>query len=454
MFFSIVVGVSASVFITTGASAVGHRLEPVSLTLWIVTLIAGALAGSTLAGLWTGEAGSPLFLAAFVVFFVYVWFVVPLAVYQRYTTTDDAYSETSLPTVSVIVPAYNEEGYVGRCIDHILASEYPSEKLDVLVVDDGSTDGTLTEAREHAGTAARVHTRPNSGKHAALNYGLEATTGEIVIIIDADSFVEPSALARIVTSFGTDSRVGGIASDVRVVNRQNSVSRLQTLEYVLGINTYRRAFDYFSAIPVVPGCLGAFRREALLEVGGYDNDTLTEDFDVTIKLLKAGWTIRHSSARVWTEAPYSWRDLYRQRVRWNRGNLEVLQKHADVFASDASRYLHRLVFPFRLGTMLLAPVVAVGVTIAVGLSVLTGNLETVAGMVTYFALVGTFLATLAIRLEGESLRLVPYAIPLVVAYPLFQAVVIAVSIAYTLSSHDRKWANVKRLAQDPVAERV
>ena len=454
-FWVVVSGVSGSILLTTlagqRATARDTRLR---LPLWLgvgSVAVVGAVAWLMSS---TGTVFASVFFASFATFFVYLWFIVPLAVYQHRANVPTLDTTGPLPTVTVLVPAYNEEGYVGRCIDHVLASDYPAEKFEVLVVDDGSTDGTFEEARTRAGPQVTVHSEVNEGKHAALNYGLDHTDGDIVVVVDADSFVQRDALSSVVATFQGDGDAGGVASDVRVVNRRNGVSRLQALEYILGINTFRRAFDFFGAIPVVPGCLGAFRREALVDACGYDDDTLTEDFDVTIKVLRAGWTVRHTAAKVWTEAPYSWRDLYRQRLRWNRGNLEVLWKHRDVFVEDETRYLHRLVFPFYLLTMLLAPIVGVLALVAVALSLLSGNAGEIAGMVAFFAVVGGLLTVLALRLEGESLRLLPYAVPLVVVYPLFQAVVIAMSVVYVVTGTEPNWASVRRMAQDQSAERA
>ena len=454
-FWAVVVSVSASVLVTTLAfQRVVPRESSPRLPLWIGVGGVGAVGTVTWVTSSTGAVFAAVFFASFATFFLYLWFVVPLAVYQHREESTTLGPVDSLPTVSVLVPAYNEEGYVGRCIDRLLESDYPAEKFEVLVVDDGSTDGTFEEACARAGPQVTVHSEANGGKHAALNYGIDHTNGDVVVVVDADSFVQADALSSAVATFQGDEDVGGVASDVRVVNRRNAVSRIQTLEYVLGINTFRRAFDFFGAIPVVPGCLGAFRREALLDAGGYDDDTLTEDFDVTVKVLRAGWTVKHTTAKVWTEAPYSWRDLYRQRLRWNRGNLEVLWKHRDVFVDDDTRFLHRFVFPFYVLTMLLAPLVGVLTVLAVGVSLLSGNAAEVAGMVAFFAFVGSLLTVLALRLEGESLRLVPYAVPLVVVYPLFQAAVIAMSAAYAVSDSDRDWASVKRMAQDQTVERA
>lgn len=423
------------------------------LPAWMLVLGFSAAIFITWAFVRTGSLFGAVFFVAFVSFFFYIWFVVPLAVYHRNTADETTALVEPYPTVSVLIPAYNEEGYVGRCIDHVLAADYPEECYEVFVVDDGSTDGTYEEAMRRAGPRVTVHSKSNGGKHEALNYALERTTGEIVAIVDADSLIEPDALSNVVSPFQTDPSIGGVASDVKVRNRRDGVTRLQTLEYILGINTFRRAFDLFNAIPVIPGCLGAFRREALVDAGGYDDDTLTEDFDVTIKLLKAGWNVTQSGGIVWTEAPYSWRDLYRQRLRWNRGNIEVLLKHWDVFATDRSRYLHRLVFPFRLLSLLLAPFVSLAVLVAIGMSLLNGNAAAVAGMLTYFLLVGSLLSLFALRLEGESAMLVPYFAPLVTVYPLFQAGVCVMSVVSILRSRDRRWASVSRWAQESTLQR-
>ncbi|WP_254545235.1 glycosyltransferase [Halomarina pelagica] len=451
-----VLGVSISILVTTALSSRRGSVGRSRYRLPAWTLVVGL--GATGCVAWgfvrTGSPTGAVFFAAFAVFFLYVWFVVPLAIYQRNGTDEAPPPVEPYPTVSVIVPAYNEEGYVGRCIDHVLASDYPEERREVLVVDDGSTDGTYEEAVRRAGPGVTVHSKPNGGKHEALNDGLERTTGDVVVIVDADSFVEPDALSNVVGTFQAAPETGGLASDVRVRNRRDGVTRLQTLEYVLGINTFRRAFDVFGAVPVVPGCLGAFRREALADAGGYDGDTLTEDFDVTVKVLKAGWDVRQTPGTVWTEAPYSWRDLYRQRLRWNRGNVEVLLKHRDVFFGDGTRYLHRLVFPFYLLTLLLVPFVSVAVLAAVGVSLASGHAAAVAGMLAYFLFLGCLLSVLALRLTGESVRLVPYFVPLVTVYPLFQAGVIAMSVLDVLRNADRRWASVSRWAQEATADRA
>lgn len=402
----------------------------------------------------TASLFTPIFFLSFLAFFFFIWFIVPLAVYQRSANSETISPSEPLPRVSIIVPAYNEEGYIGRCLDHILASEYPTEKCEIVVIDDGSSDGTFEEAKSRVGPNITLHSKQNEGKHAALNDGLAYTTGEIVVIVDADSFLEPDALSKAVGTLQADSAIGGVAGNVRVVNRRNSVSRLQTLEYIVGINTFRRAFDFFGVIPVVPGCLGAFRREALADACGYDGDTLTEDFDVTIKVLKAGWQVKHTTATVWTEAPYSWRDLYRQRLRWNQGNIEVMLKHWKVFTEDGSGYLRHLVFPFHLITVLLAPLVTVAVVVAIGLSLLNGTATAVASMVSYFVFIGGLVAVLALRVEGESLRLVPSAIPLMILYPLFQGIVIAVSLIAVLRNVDSPWGSVRRMEQDPTIEKT
>jgi cellulose synthase/poly-beta-1,6-N-acetylglucosamine synthase-like glycosyltransferase len=387
------------------------------------------------------------FFLALTIFFAYVGGIIPLATFQNSQGLNKK-AQSPYSKLSVLIPAYNEEGYVGRCIDAVLASDYPGEKFEIVVIDDGSKDGTYDEAKQRASVPnVTVHQKPNGGKHDALNYGLDHSSGDLVVVIDADSFIEKDALSLVAGAFQSNTDIGAIAGNVKVLNRERSITKLQTLEYILGINTFRRAFDFFGAIPVVPGCLGGFRREALEEVGGYDGDTLTEDFDVTLQILKAGWTVRQTSGTVWTEAPFSWKDLYKQRLRWNRGNLDVMFKHVDIFSNDDSKYVHRLVLPFRLVSMFLAPIASIAVIVAIALGLLSGAYVTVATMLGYFLVVGLILTTLVLLMEGESLRLVPYAILMAIVYRYFQSFSIGAAWFSFLKDSEQGWGNVRREAQ-------
>jgi cellulose synthase/poly-beta-1,6-N-acetylglucosamine synthase-like glycosyltransferase/peptidoglycan/xylan/chitin deacetylase (PgdA/CDA1 family)/spore germination protein YaaH len=232
------------------------------------------------------------------------------------------------PHVSVIVPAYNEAKVIEKTIRSLLAQNYRGT-LDVVVVDDGSPDGTgtLAQAAFHDDPRVMVLIKENGGKASALNFGIERARGEIVICLDADTVFEAQTIAELVDPL-RDPQVGAVAGNAKVGNRLNLVTRWQALEYVTSQNVDRRAFDLLNCITVVPGAVGAWRRSALLRAGGFTHDTLAEDQDATIELRKRGWRIAYAEHAVaWTEAPDTFRSLVKQRFRWSFGTLQCAWKH-------------------------------------------------------------------------------------------------------------------------------
>lgn len=245
--------------------------------------------------------------------------------------------------VSVIIPAWNEERVIEASVRRILASDYPH--MEVIVADDGSKDRTSQIVAAAFGSDPRVRlmTMANGGKASALNRALAVATGEIVVALDADTQFEPQTIARLVRWFA-DERVGAVAGNAKVGNRVNPVTRWQAAEYVSAQNIERRALTRFGAIMVVPGAVGAWRRAALSDVGGYPEDTLAEDQDLTIAIQRKGWTVCYDEDAVaWTEAPETLAALSKQRFRWAFGTLQCLWKHRAVLVAAQTRrpVLHR-----------------------------------------------------------------------------------------------------------------
>ncbi|MFM7029334.1 MAG: glycosyltransferase [Chakrabartia sp.] len=234
------------------------------------------------------------------------------------------------PFVTVIIPAFNEARVIEASVARVLASA--AVTLEVIVVDDGSTDGTSAVVRAAFAGDARVQllTLANGGKAAALNRALRLAKGEFVVALDADTQFEPLTIARLVRWFD-DPQVGAVAGNAMVGNQVNLVTRWQGVEYVTAQNLERRALTRFDAVTVVPGAVGAWRRAALDDVGGYPLDTLAEDQDLTIAIQRQGWRIAlDTEAVAWTEAPESFAALSKQRFRWAYGTLQCLWKHRAV----------------------------------------------------------------------------------------------------------------------------
>ena len=231
------------------------------------------------------------------------------------------------PLVSVLIPCFNEEKVIAASVARILESRWT--RLEVVVLDDGSSDGTSAEVEKHFAGDPRVRLMrfPNGGKALALNRGLDQVKGEIVVALDADTLFPPSTIPRLVRWFA-DPKVGAVAGNALVGNRRNVVTRWQALEYVTAQNLERRALAALGAVTVVPGAVGAWRRAALEQLGGYPADTLAEDQDLTIAVQRAGWRVEFDpDARAYTEAPETVQGLLKQRFRWSFGTLQCIWKH-------------------------------------------------------------------------------------------------------------------------------
>jgi peptidoglycan-N-acetylglucosamine deacetylase len=240
------------------------------------------------------------------------------------------------PRVVVLIPAYNEEKVIERTIQGALDSDYPN--LRVIVIDDGSKDRTLEIARrafaaEEAAGRVLILTKANGGKAEALNFGLEHIgDAELFVGIDADTIIAPDAIARMVPHF-LNPKVAAVAGNAKVGNRVNLWTRWQALEYITSQNFERRALNTMGAVSVVPGAIGAWRTELVREAGSYHIDTVAEDADLTMALLRSGYRVEYEDmALAFTEAPTSANALMRQRFRWSFGILQSVFKHKGVFA--------------------------------------------------------------------------------------------------------------------------
>ena len=240
------------------------------------------------------------------------------------------------PRVAVLIPAYNEEKVIERTIQGALDSDYSN--LQVIVIDDGSKDRTLEVARqgfrrEEAAGRVLIVSKPNGGKAEALNFGLEHIgDAELFVGIDADTIIAPDAISRMVPHF-LNPKVAAVAGNAKVGNRVNLWTRWQALEYITSQNFERRALNTMGAVSVVPGAIGAWRVEPVRAAGGFHVDTVAEDADLTMALLRNGYRVEYEDlALAFTEAPTNARSLMRQRFRWSFGILQAVWKHRDVFA--------------------------------------------------------------------------------------------------------------------------
>jgi cellulose synthase/poly-beta-1,6-N-acetylglucosamine synthase-like glycosyltransferase/peptidoglycan/xylan/chitin deacetylase (PgdA/CDA1 family)/spore germination protein YaaH len=305
-----------------------------------------------------------LFIIAIVLGVVRLLFLATLALAHRMKIdrrTPPMPDPATGPGVTVLIPCFNEEKVIVASVRRILASAWP--KLEVLVLDDGSSDDTSKVVAEAFGNEPRVRLRrfENGGKARALNRGLVEATGEIVVALDADTLFPPDTIPKLVRWFA-DPKVGAVAGNAIVGNRRNLITRWQALEYVTAQNLERRALAALGAVTVVPGAVGAWRRTALEALGGYPSDTLAEDQDLTIAVQRAGWQVEFDpGARAYTEAPETIAGLLKQRFRWSFGTLQCLWKHRAALFNPQRPVLGFVALPqiwlFQIVLTALAPLV-------------------------------------------------------------------------------------------------
>ncbi|MEU5276910.1 glycosyltransferase [Streptomyces asoensis] len=258
--------------------------------------------------------------------------------------------------VTVLVPAYNEAKCIENTVRSLMAGEHP---VEVLVVDDGSSDGTASIVEAMGLPGVRVVRQANAGKPAALNRGIAHARHDLIVMMDGDTVFEPSTVRELVQPFG-DPRVGAVAGNAKVGNRDSLIGAWQHIEYVMGFNLDRRMYDVLGCMPTIPGAVGAFRRTALERVGGMSDDTLAEDTDITMALHRDGWKVVYAEkARAWTEAPETVQQLWSQRYRWSYGTMQAIWKHrrALVERGPSGRF-GRVGLPFVSLFMVLAPLLA------------------------------------------------------------------------------------------------
>jgi cellulose synthase/poly-beta-1,6-N-acetylglucosamine synthase-like glycosyltransferase/peptidoglycan/xylan/chitin deacetylase (PgdA/CDA1 family) len=347
--------------------------------------------------------------------------------------------------VSVIVPAYNEKECIAHTITSLAASRHP---IEIIVVDDGSTDGTADIAEAMKLPSVRVIRQRNAGKPAALNRGVANARHDLIVMMDGDTVFEPGTVGELVRPFA-DTRVGAVAGNAKVGNRNSVIGAWQHIEYVMGFNLDRRMYDLLRCMPTIPGAIGAFRRTALVDAGGMSEDTLAEDTDITIALHRAGWRIVYAEhARAWTEVPNGVGQLWRQRYRWSYGTMQALWKHRrSVVDRGSSGRFGRVGMPlvvlFQILTPLFAPLIDLFTLYGIFFFDPVRSLAAWASVL----LVQLLCALYAFKLDGERYRCL-FLLPLQqIVYRQLMYLVLLHSCATAVTGARLPWQKLRRTGE-------
>jgi cellulose synthase/poly-beta-1,6-N-acetylglucosamine synthase-like glycosyltransferase len=245
-----------------------------------------------------------------------------------------------------------------------------------------------------------------------------------------------------------EENVAAVAGNVKIRNKVNWLTWCQALEYLSGIQIMRRGLDYFGAITIVPGALGAFRKKKLEEAGTYHKETLVEDFDATMKVLRSGMIVNGSNAATaYTQAPQTFGDFYKQRKRWYRGNLQVLQRHSDILLNPRFGYLHRLSYPLMALHMLVVPIASIMLWAFAVYQLVIGNYAFVAFTLGMFILMQYLLSAMAVRMDKDDKKMILYSVFFVIGYKQIIDFLQIKAVAEEVLGQKAKWTSAQRVRQ-------
>lgn len=374
-----------------------------------------------------------LFRLAILVFFSYK---------QKKKSEQLVFEDSTLPLVTVLIAAYNEEEVIGKTIQSIMNSNYSN--FEIVIVDDGSTDQTASIVEIEVDKYPNIHLikKDNGGKATALNLGIQRAAAEIIVTLDADTLIVEDTISLIIRHFN-DPNVGAVSGNVKIGNRKNILTWWQHIEYVTGYNLEKRAFDELDSITVVPGAIGAWRKSALNAVDLFEEDTLAEDTDVTMKLLRKGYKIRSEvKAIAYTEAPEDLKSFIKQRYRWTFGILQCLWKHQKAIFNMKNKKLGFIAMPNMIFQYVLLASAPIADYIFI-LALVSGNMLVVYFYL-FFLVADSLVSVYAFSLEKENKRPLLSLFIQRMVYRQFFTFVVWKSFANAIKGQLQGWNKLKR----------
>lgn len=353
------------------------------------------------------------------------------------------------PFVSVIVPCYNESKTLANCIQSLLDQSYT--EYEIIIVNDGSTDTTPIIARRFAREyrpRIRLINKSNGGKASALNRGIARSRGEIIVCVDADSIFLKNTVEQLVLSFH-NPEVAAVGGNVKVANRKHILSRQQSLEYITGLTLQRKAFAQAGCMQVIAGAIGAFRRDALIAVGGYSGSTVVEDMDLTIEFARHGYLVVYNpSAIAYTEAPESLKDFLDQRFRWTYGSFQVLTKHRRALLRPQASSMGLIGLPYFLIAPWLQLLISMILIISVYYAVVTGDIGGVIFIPLVMAALQTTLIAYALIADKEDKKLIFLVlVDCFIYYQLISFITVKAGVQF-LRKRQAEWNKLERYGKN------
>jgi len=347
----------------------------------------------------------------------------------------------TFPKISLIVPAYNEAKTIRNCVESLQVLNY--RNYDVTVVDDGSTDNTFEETSRCSGV--KIIQQENQGKPRALNNGIRSSTGDIIVTVDADTTIDKEAMGKIAERFALNKQLGAVAGNVKVNPEPKIMNAVQSAEYATGINLVRKGQSVLGCVMIVPGPIAALKREAVEKVGYFSDDTFAEDFDITAKILKAGYRVEYEEKSLaYTDAPKNTEDLIKQRRRWYRGMTQVLDKHKDMYLNPKYGISGLFGIP-NIWFDAFAPFLNIGFLLCTVLMwTLTGDFSSSLYGIAIFLFTALAMGIVGLSLEPKPERRNYLVLPLLLFYNVFLDGIRIMSLVEDMVNIIMEWEKPKR----------
>ena len=398
-----------------------------------------------------------LFLTAIFLAIGRVILIAVLAIRQYYENKAERrahQSDFKFAPVSIIVPAYNEEVTAIKTIQSLLQLDY--HEFEIIFIDDGSKDKTyeLVNASYGNHPMVKVLTKPNGGKASALNFGLAHTRYEFAVCIDADTQLKNDAIQHLMAYF-TDDEIGAVAGTVKVGNENNLITIWQSIEYITAQNMDRRAFDLINSITVVPGAIGAFRKAAIFKAGNFTSDTLAEDCDLTMRILKQGYIIKNSAEAIaYTEAPETLGALLKQRFRWSFGVIQSFWKNRDALFNKKYKFFGMIGMPNILIFQIVLPLFSPLADLMMIIGLFGDKPGKILTYYVAFVLIDFVVAIIAFKMEKEDYKKLIYIIPQRFIWRQLMYYILFKSVRRALKGELSGWGVLKRTGNVKVKDKA